>query len=184
MHLGISAGLEEKVHLFFLDNTLRSDVMILTLQTKSPVTASRGWLVLYWLLFGLVVLTSLPVDAKDSGTRDLTSGGISSPAQLNTLSQQLIEQVKTGTAQAIEFRTNVVYYRESLRSLMLANEKSTKQRIADSLLMQMVRMAALLQSAAECQTGRYISCPANLVIELDRQQHQLTLAFPNATASP
>ena len=70
---------------------------------------------------------------------------------------------------------------------MLADENNTQHRIANSLLMQMVQMAALLQSAAECQTGRYITCPANLLTELDRQQQQLNVALtsvPNATASP
>ena len=31
-------------------------------------------------------------------------------------------------------------------------------------------MAALLQSAAECQTGRYIVCPPDLMTRLRRQR--------------
>ena len=38
------------------------------------------------------------------------------------------------------------------------------------LLMDLVRMAGLLQSAAECQTGRYIVCPPDLMTRLRRQQ--------------
>ena len=98
--------------------------------------------------------------------------------QLNGQSRQLIAKLKRGDAEAVAFRTHVVYYRETLRSLMLANEKARNHKIANPLLMKMVRMAALLQSAAECHTGRYISCPANLMHELDRQQQQLDQVLP------
>ena len=105
-------------------------------------------------------------------------GQILRPVQLTTMSQQLINEIKSGTADATEFRTNVVFYRESLRGFMLANEKDKVHQIDDHSLLQLVRMAALLQSAAECRTGRYISCPANLMHELERQQYQLSQVFP------
>jgi hypothetical protein len=143
-------------------------------------TALRRQCLIQWILLGFVLLTSLPISAKETGaladSPDLT--------QLNALSQQLIENVKTGDAEATEFRISVVFYRESLRRLMLDNGKATQHRIADSLLVQFVRMAALLQAAAACQTGRYISCPVNLMNELERQQHQLTLAFPGQPPPP
>jgi hypothetical protein len=101
-----------------------------------------------------VLLTSVPVDADEAALpRGIPASHIEL-VELNKLSQQLINRVKTGTARATEFRTDVVFYRESLRDLILADERSTRHRIATSLRMQMVQMAALLQSAADCQTGR------------------------------
>ena len=44
------------------------------------------------------------------------------------------------------------------------------QRLPRPLVLDMVRMAALLQSAAECQTGRYIVCPPDLMTRLRRQR--------------
>jgi hypothetical protein len=46
----------------------------------------------------------------------------------------------------------------------------------------MVRMAALLNAAAECKTGRYITCPAELMQQLTTQQRRIDqmLAAPRA----
>jgi len=142
--------------------------------------AAKIWQTPGWLVLCLAVLITTPAIAKQSATQSDIPG----PAQLNDMSKQLIDKVKTGKAKATEFRTNVVFYRESLRSLMLANEKATSHRIASDLLMKMVRMSALLQSAAECQTGRYISCPANLIHELDQQQQQLKLSVSSTKTAP
>jgi len=142
--------------------------------------AANVWQKLLRCLLCLAVLITTPAIADQS----VTQSGIPGPAQLNDMSNQLIDKVKTGKARATEFRTNVVFYRESLRSLMLANEKATSHRIASDLLMKMVRMSALLQSAAECQTGRYISCPANLIHELDQQQQQLKLSVSSTKIAP
>jgi len=142
--------------------------------------AAKIWHTPGWLVLCLVVLITTPAIADQSAT----PSDIPGPAQLNVMSKQLIDKVKTGKARATEFRTNVIYYRESLRSLMLANEKATSHRIASDLLMKMVRMSALLQSAAECQTGRYISCPANLIRELDQQQKQLNHSVSGANTTP
>jgi len=142
--------------------------------------AAKVWRTPGWLLLCLAVLFTPPVLADQSAMQSDIPG----PAQLNAMSKQLIDKVKTGKAKATEFRTNVVFYRESLRSLMLANEKATTHKIASDLLMKMVRMSALLQSAAECQTGRYISCPANLIHELDQQQQQLKLSVSSTKTAP
>jgi hypothetical protein len=133
-----------------------------------------------WGLFGFVLWTSLAIAAQETEA----PGNNPDPKQLNALSQQLIERVKTGKAEAATFRIDVVVYRESLRSLMLANEKAAPHRIDNSLLLQMVRMAALLQAAAACQTGRYISCPVNLMNELERQQQGLTQALQGPSSPP
>lgn len=104
---------------------------------------------------------------------------------LNKSSQQLITRLQQHKASAVAFRTDVVFYRESLRKLMLKNEKAGDYAIDRQLLMQMVRMAALLQSAAECHTGRYISCPAGLMHELTQQQKQINRAMvPYVHAKP
>ena len=156
-------------------------VMIMTRVNKHSVAMSCCRQ-LTWVLLTVTALPSFPVGADEAA-----AASHANLIELNKLSRQLISEVKTGTANATEFRTHVVFYRESLRDLMLADENNTQHRIANSLLMQMVQMAALLQSAAECQTGRYITCPANLLTELDRQQQQLNIALtsvPNATASP
>ena len=146
----------------------------------TPYAAANLWRGLGCLLLCLAVVLTNPAIAEQAGTQSDIPG----PAQLNVMSKQLIDKVKTGKAKATEFRTNVVYYRESLRSLMLANEKATSHKIASGLLMKMVRMSALLQSAAACQTGRYISCPVNLIHELDQQQKQLKLSVSSPGASP
>jgi len=130
-------------------------------------------LALSWVLPGLLLLTSLHVAANQAVAVGKGAQALPELRQLNSLSQQLIGKIKAGTAEAVAFRTDVVFYRESLRNLMLKNEKPGPQRLSKPLLMKMVRMAALLQSAAECHTGRYISCPANLMHELEQQQKQL-----------
>lgn len=161
-------------------------VMIMTRVNKHSVAMSCCRQ-LTWVLLTVTALPSFPVGADEAAASGGVPASHANLVELNKLSRQLISEVKTGTANATEFRTHVVFYRESLRDLMLADENNTQHRIANSLLMQMVQMAALLQSAAECQTGRYITCPANLLTELDRQQQQLNVALtsvPNATASP
>jgi len=151
-------------------------------KTYAMTALDRGWT---WLGVFLVILVlmNLLVSTSEAATGVTAAQDRVDPIQLNLLSQQLVANVKTGTAKATEFRTNVVFYRESLRRLMLANEQAG-QPIAKPLLLQMVRMAALLQSAAECQTGRYITCPVNLLHELDRQQQQIDHAFANVKTAP
>lgn len=143
-----------------------------------PLSRDGWWRQGLWISL-TVILTLFAGAASSVAAEDRVD-----PLQLTALSQQLIDSVKSGKAEATEFRTQVVFYRESLRSLMLANETASSQRFASDLLMRMVRMAALLQSAAECQTGRYISCPVNLLHELEQQQHQLKLAVSSASTSP
>ena len=58
---------------------------------------------------------------------------------------------------------------------MLDNRKISdeKDRIPNDILVNMVRMSALLHSAAECKTGRYIVCPPELMTKLTSQQQLL-----------
>lgn len=90
---------------------------------------------------------------------------------LGALSAQLLETAGSGKGHAPSFRIDVVHYREALRNLLTDNEKlPAAERLPRILVLDMVRMVALLQSAAECQTGRYIVCPPDLMDKLRQQQ--------------
>ena len=90
---------------------------------------------------------------------------------LGALSAQLLETAESGKGHAPSFRIDVVHYREALRHLLTDNEKlPAEERLPRILVLDMVRMVALLQSAAECQTGRYIVCPPDLMDKLRQQQ--------------
>jgi len=83
----------------------------------------------------------------------------------------LVRQAESGKAHATSFRIDVAYYRETLRDLVKDNEQRRDSApLPKPLIMDMVRMTALLQSAAQCQTGRYIVCPPDLMTQLHRQQ--------------
>jgi len=96
--------------------------------------------------------------------------------ELTEVSAGLVQKARSAQAKVTPFRIDVTLYRESLRSLMLDNQKvnDEKDRIPQSTLISMVRMSALLSSAAECKTGRYIVCPAALMIKLTSQQQLLS----------
>ncbi len=97
---------------------------------------------------------------------------------LNALSYSLIERARGGRADATRFRIDATLYRESLRRLMLRKHDSESTYTdTDSLYTQMVRMAALLNAAADCKTGRYITCPAELMRQLDNQQKLINQSF-------
>ncbi len=98
--------------------------------------------------------------------------------QLNVMSGRLVSQITAGTAEASHFRIDVAIYREMLREMMLANPKAdSANRLPNALLMKLVRMAALLQAAAACQTGRDIVCPLTLISQLERQQQRVGAAL-------
>ena len=90
---------------------------------------------------------------------------------LVSFADRLVEAAYSGKALASTYRIDVTYYRESLRDLVKDNDVlPAAERLPRGLVMDMVRMAALLQSAAQCQTGRYIVCPPDLMSQLQRQQ--------------
>jgi len=132
--------------------------------------------ILHWRVVIVLILASLQILFLSPAADATPATSHNALQQLNKLSQRLISELKAGTAEAMSFRTDVVYYRETLRGIMLKNEKL--QHDAKSLLTEMVRMAAYLQSAADCQTGRYISCPANLMRNLEEQQKYLDELLP------
>jgi len=89
-------------------------------------------------------------------------------------SDRLVKQAISSQANATTFRIDVNFYRESLRELMIEAEKADQNDPnLQNIFMQLVRMSALLQSAAACKTGRYIVCPAELRQQLLSQQARL-----------
>lgn len=96
--------------------------------------------------------------------------------ELTEISAGLVREARSAQAKATPFRIEVTLYRESLRTLMLDNRKISdeKYRIPQNILINMVRMSALLHSAAECKTGRYIVCPPELMTKLTSQQQLLS----------
>lgn len=90
---------------------------------------------------------------------------------LAALASQLVDLAGSAKAHATAFRIDVAHYRESLRDLVKdSDQRPEADRLPRALVLDMVRMAALLQSAAECQTGRYIVCPPDLMTRLRRQR--------------
>ena len=62
-------------------------------------------------------------------------------------------------------------YRELLRQVMLDNrDRDESEQFPQPLLLDMVRMSALLHSAADCKTGLVIVCPTDLMQQLRSQQ--------------
>lgn len=104
--------------------------------------------------------------------------------ELTEVSASLVREARSAQAKSTPFRIGVTLYRESLRSLMLDNQKinDNRLRIPQNTLINMVRMSALLSSAAECKTGRYIVCPAELMIKLTSQQQLLSKDLDNFKA--
>lgn len=104
-----------------------------------------------------------------------------SPAErcraLIALAGTLVATARSGSGAATRFRIDVAYYRETLRALMKEDAaRPEAERLPRPLLLEMVRMVALLQAAAECQTGRHIVCPADLIERLERQQRAVDTA--------
>jgi hypothetical protein len=103
--------------------------------------------------------------------------------------RDLVERARFGESPATQFRIDAVLYREGLRQLATENAALPEaDRIPRDTVMAMVRMSALLQAAAECQTGRYIVCPADLMVRLTSQVRELEAFAPGgappATAPP
>lgn len=99
--------------------------------------------------------------------------------ELNGLSADLVARAQSGKADATRFRIDATLYRESLRRVMLRESPEPAPR---ALLLDMVRMAALLNAAAECKTGRYITCPAALMRQLIAQQARLDTSLSELPA--
>jgi hypothetical protein len=94
---------------------------------------------------------------------------------LNLLSEELVARAGSGSSPAHEFRIEARMYRELLRQAMLDNRgRPADKQLPQPLLLDMVRMSALLHSAADCKTGFVIVCPADLMQQLRSQQARVT----------
>lgn len=99
---------------------------------------------------------------------------------LHQLSMTLIERAASGTSPASQFRIEARIYRELLRRVTLDDRaQAPARRLPKTLLLDMVRMSALLHAAADCKTGFVITCPPDLMRQLRAQQarvdHEMTL---------
>lgn len=112
---------------------------------------------------------------------DTTTDTIKAPAglqrleELNLLSEALVAKAGSGSTPAHEFRIEARMYRELLRQTMLSDRvRPVNAQLPQPLLLDMVRMSALLHSAADCKTGFVITCPAGLLLQLKSQQAKVT----------
>jgi len=97
---------------------------------------------------------------------------------LDLLSQGLVEKAGSGATPAHNFRVETRMYRELLRQIMLADrQRPTVEQLSQDLLLEMVRMSALLHAAADCKTGYVIVCPADLMLQLKAQQSRISRAL-------
>jgi hypothetical protein len=153
------------------------------LRRMAPGARRIRLVVLVWGLLALAGTSiTTPVKAQAASSRlpvlvqasnvDVTAK--SELVELNAISQSLVERARGGRADAVRFRIDATLYRESLRRLMLISHDAESARPgSNQLYLDMVRMAALLNAAAECKTGRYITCPVELMRQLDTQQKLL-----------
>ncbi|VAW66436.1 hypothetical protein MNBD_GAMMA11-3459 [hydrothermal vent metagenome] len=131
------------------------------------------------LLLCTCLLVFTPAFANmDTATSSATYAEETAEVSISSLiiqSSTLVQEAISSNANASRFRINATLYRESLRSLMISESEKTKTTHTNSntLFMELVRMSALLQSAAACKTGRFIVCPIELRQQLLSQQKRL-----------
>jgi hypothetical protein len=133
------------------------------------------------ILFLCVTLLAAGSVASDANLPAL----LAKAEELNTISAKLVQAARSGKTDASSFRIEATLYREHLRTLMLDNRNIAegKERIPQDILVEMVRMSALLHSAAECKTGRYIVCPPELMTQLTSQQQRVSKGFDGFKAT-
>ncbi|WP_455366331.1 hypothetical protein [Kaarinaea lacus] len=103
---------------------------------------------------------------------------------LHLLADGLIARASSGRAPAQEFQLQARIYREQLRQTMLANnELVSSQQLPKDLLLDMVRMSALLYAAADCKSGLVIVCPPDLLRQLHVQQASVKTSLKTFTAT-
>jgi hypothetical protein len=140
--------------------------------SSHAITARLGSIP-FMVLMSFAVATALPAFASPPtpGLIDPAQSPLERRQVLVALSATLVETAQSAKGHASAFRIDVAHYRESLRDLVKDNDKlPERDRLPKPLVLDMVRMVGLLQSAAQCQTGRYIVCPPDLMSQLNRQQ--------------
>jgi len=154
-------------------------LFFLQLQT-ALASGKHGHLLLCICLFTFATLPDpafalLAPESSTSADTAITSEQDSiSISSLITQSDTLVQAAISSNTNASSFRIDATLYRESLRALMISSDKaSTGTAPPKEMLMELVRMSALLQSAAACKTGRYIVCPIELRQQLLAQLSRL-----------
>lgn len=144
---------------------------------RCPSTLIAAWCVLLTLL-----LTTACFAAEEGiAASPAVDGAATQPAapvarllELQQLSAALIERAASGASAAHQYRIEARIYRELLRRVTLDNRVLPgRQQLPPQLLLEMVRMSALLHSAAECRTGMVITCPPDLMRRLRAQQERI-----------
>lgn len=103
---------------------------------------------------------------------------------LHLLGEALVIKAETGEAPATTFRIEARSYREALRQIMLRDADAVPARqLPRVLLLDMVRMSALLHSAADCKTGFVITCPPDLLRQLKLQSAKVAQQLQIAAAT-
>ena len=134
---------------------------------QQPVFSAHG------LAYTAAETQSNPTDIADG--HDAGGDPLERLENLNLLSEELVARAGTGSSPAHEFRVEARMYRELLRQAMLDNRgRPASEQLPQPLLLDMVRMSALLHSAADCKTGFVIVCPADLMQQLRSQQARVT----------
>lgn len=111
------------------------------------------------------------IEIAQNQTATIEPGGLERLAELGLLSAALVDKAESGSSPAHDFRLQARMYRELLRQAMLGDRDLPQQeQLPQELLLEMVRMSALLHSAADCKTGFVITCPADLMLQLKAQQ--------------
>jgi len=109
-----------------------------------PVMITHQVRIFLFIVFVLLI-NGISLTANAVENKKVTKTPEQQIEYLVNLAKQLTEQARSGDAAASSFRINVVFYRESLRDFML--EKPDPAKYSKALLMEFVRMSALLQSA-------------------------------------
>ncbi len=148
---------------------------------------SRLWLLAALLGTATVAATEAATDdapALEASRADTASADAEQQSdlfrleELDLLSQGLVKKAGSGAAPAQNFRVETRMYRELLRQIMLEDRKRPAvDQLPQDLLLEMVRMSALLHAAADCKTGRVIVCPADLMLQLKAQQARISQAL-------
>lgn len=140
---------------------------------------------LFWfcvVLFSYQSALTAEQESKSKPYPNWPDAAHQSLSELVALAGSLVERAASAQAAATQYRIDTVYFRETLRDLMLANKKRPQsEQLSPAFLTDMVRMAAVLDAAAECQSGRYIVCPADLIERLRRQHFRITQGLRNVT---
>ncbi len=127
----------------------------------------RSWLM---LSVGMLFLTSV-LSHPGLSHAAAQSDAATRLQELQLLASALVERAASGRTPSHDFQIQANSYREQLRRIMLADrEQPASDRLPAPLLLDMVRMSALLHAAAECKSGLVITCPPDLLRQLRAQQ--------------